>query len=147
MKVYYIQMNMIFLHGSVCKFELDPSFTGYLTADTLKGVEAINKIGYFTTINPYNKTNSSYRLSYQLTLDNPNYYFVRTDILPDLDFEAGETTEEICGIYKNSLSTSYKDYYKAAVGSFVLGCKENTGFGKFIGVNAGFWETNRKYHR
>lgn len=139
-------MNIFLVNGSANKYELDPAIAGNLTADTLKGVDAINKRAYFTTINTYNKTNSSYRLSYQLALDNPNYYFLRTDILPDLDYEAGEATEEICGIYKNSLSTSYKDYYKTAIGSFVLGCKENTGFGKFIGVNAGFWETNRKYY-
>lgn len=65
---------------------------------------------------------------------------LRTDILPDLDYEAGEASQEICGIYMNSLGTTYTaNHYKAAIGSFVLGDESNPDFGKFIGVVNGFW--------
>lgn len=130
----------LFSYRSGLVYELDNSNSStYFTKDTLTDKDSLNKLGIFLPVNDYAKSyaSSSEARTY-LTLklkDSGNEYFVRSDTLPDLDFESGEAEEEICGIYKNSYSTNYADYKKAVIGSIVLGDKNNSNSGKFIRNN------------
>lgn len=61
--------------------------------------------------------------------ENNCYYYLRTNYLPDLDFEAGETNDNMLGVYEE-----VNKYKQLIVGSIVLGNNDDS-FGNFIGVS------------
>lgn len=66
-----------------------------------------------------------------LVNDNDVEYFIRTEQAPDLD------GNNFCGLYKSNRSISY-----VAIGSWVCGVEGNQSFGRFIGVNKRFINTD-----